>query len=115
MSRRTKAVRRIRQCKTLADLLRFVASGAMTADEAEELIDAVEVGEGLKERDLALAKIMNAAPPSIDKDPVFAAGVSAGFEYAQRMAADGQDITKLERIRGTWEVTKESVAAEKGN
>jgi hypothetical protein len=105
-------VKRIKRYGTLADLIRFVAEGKLSPEDAEAIVDAVGFGEGLKERDIALAKAMNQAPPSIDKDPVFAAGVSAGYEAAIRDVKAGIDITQAVRIRKTFELTPASVTGD---
>jgi hypothetical protein len=104
MSKHTKAVRTVKKFPTFAALIKFVAEGTMTADEVEELIDAVAFGEGLKERDRQLAEVMEAAPPSLDKDPLFAAGVSHGYQCAIEDVRAGIDITQAQRLRGTFEL-----------
>lgn len=107
--REAKAAKLISRFDCLEDLIRFVAEGKMPAKTAEELIQAVGMGIGLKERDLAIAKAMQDAPADITKDPVFAAGLSAGYEAAVRDARAGLDITATERIRGTFELLPDTL------
>ncbi len=107
--RKAKATRAVSRFQCLEDLVRFVADGKMPAKAAEELIQAVGMGIGLKERDRAIAEAMNGAPADITQDPVFASGVSAGYEAAIRDVERGVDITQAKRIRGTFELMPDAL------
>lgn len=81
---------------TLRNFLAAVVDGKMTRAEAEETLDNIEIGIGLKKRDRELAKVLGDAPDNYESDPVFVdgfnKGVLAGYEAARADVRNGLDI-----------------------
>jgi hypothetical protein len=77
---------------TLADFIRVAWEKGVPREEVEFILDQIRMGVGLQKRDRELAKFMEAAPPSLEDDPVFVKGVEAGYEQAQADLRAGMDI-----------------------
>ena len=92
MSRRTARAK----YTTLRNFIAGVAEGKLTRSEVEKTLDDIELGIGLKKREIALAKFMEGAPDTYESDPVyvdgFNMGVAVGYEAAKKDVAAGLDI-----------------------
>ena len=77
---------------TLADFIAIAWENKVPLDEVTFILDQIRMGIGLNKRDRELARTMEAAPPSLEDDPVFAKGFEAGYSQAIDDVRAGVDI-----------------------
>lgn len=70
MSRR----KRIPKFTTIAQFLEDFVNGAITKEDAQNILRGVEQGIGLEKRDKELAEAMRKAPESMEGDPLYLKG-----------------------------------------
>lgn len=85
---------------TIRQFIEEAISGRHTAEEVEYILDNIEQGIGIEERDRALAEKFKDMPEYDNVDPVFLRGFDAGYRTGvrdQRKRRKGSRIKKAAR------------------